>query len=92
MRIDSHPDIVDALKVTLTMTYFNAAPYTVDFSYQGDDGKATSAYASSKFRQYIAEWRAKNMDQTGSLHPAEPKYLARTRPLPAMLSISVRHL
>jgi len=28
LRVDNHPDVIDALKVTLTMTYFNCLPYT----------------------------------------------------------------
>lgn len=80
MRVDSHPDIIDALKVTLSMTYFNFAPYSTDFSYLGDNGKGSSAYASSKFRQYIADWRANNMEHQAR-YPGDPScayWLAQT--------------
>ena len=35
LQVSTHPDIVDALNVNLTMTYFNYAPYSVGFDYIG---------------------------------------------------------
>ena len=71
LRVDNHPDVIDALKVTLTMTYFNCLPYTQDFGYQGDSGQSVSAYQSQKFKKYISQWRQINMERAFR-YPGDP--------------------
>ena len=60
LRIDTHPDIVDGLTATLTMTLFNYHPYSVDFGYTGGKGQADDAQRSNAFRTYIQNWKATN--------------------------------
>ena len=71
LPVDNHPDVIDALKVTLTMTYFNCLPYTQDFGYQGDSGQSVSAYQSQKFKKYISQWRQINMERAFR-YPGDP--------------------
>jgi hypothetical protein len=61
LKVDSHPDIVDGLIVTLTMTYFNYAPYTLDFGYVGDSQQPTDATKSGLFADYLTEWKSNNL-------------------------------
>jgi hypothetical protein len=64
LRIENHPDIVNALKCTLTMTLFNYRPYSDDFAYRGAKGNEdkTEAYLSPDFQDYINNWIANNLD------------------------------
>lgn len=89
LQIDTHPDAVDALTITLTMTYFNALPYTLDFGYMGDDGSSKSAYQSSKFRDYISTWRQMNMDR-GFRHQGDPAPAPWKEQNPGVLSLKWR--
>ncbi len=36
LKIDSVPDLADAIQVTLHMTWFNYTPFSVDFGYSTD--------------------------------------------------------
>lgn len=62
LKVDTHPDIVDGLVVTLTMTYFNYQPYSLDFSYAGSDvNQSVDASKSSPFTNYLNEWKVNNL-------------------------------
>src|ERR1019366_5362124 len=89
LRVDSHPDIVDTLLITLTMTYFNFGPYSVAFDYQGDAGQPVSADQCTKFKTYIAMWRANNMDHTSARDgdPIAPLWMAQN---PGELALKYR--
>jgi hypothetical protein len=66
LRISTHPDIIDAFDCSLTMTWFNYYPYSLDFGYLSSNGQSTDANMSDLFADpktgYIATWIAKNMD------------------------------
>jgi flagellum-specific peptidoglycan hydrolase FlgJ len=61
LRIETHNDMVNALKVTLTMTWFNYYPYTGDFGYVGTDGQSVDASQSPEFKSYLDSWMKTNM-------------------------------
>jgi hypothetical protein len=61
LKVETHPDIVDGLVATLTMTYFNYNPYSLDFGYIGTKNQSVDANRSSLFNDYINAWKAKNL-------------------------------
>jgi hypothetical protein len=67
MKVDTDPDIVDGLIVTLTMTYFNYHPYTLDFGYTQAKSATTGtdAYKSDAFTAYLDSWKKKNLIPQG---------------------------
>jgi hypothetical protein len=67
LKIDSHPDIVDGLIVTLTLTYFNHKPYSVNFEYKASDGSPTNARGSKPYKDYLTGWIANNLDHCNPL-------------------------
>ncbi len=70
LRISIHPDIIDAFDCSLTMTWFNYAPYSNDFGYVGGGSVSTDADRCSLFADpdvgYIATWLANNMDTSAA--------------------------
>ncbi len=64
LRIDTDPNTTNVLDVTLTMTLFNYAPYSVDFSYIGTSGDSSDAIDSSLYNNYINNWMSINMDNS----------------------------
>jgi hypothetical protein len=62
LRIDTLPDMTDALGVTLTMTLFNYAPFSLRFGYQGNNPLGVSANQSPAFRDYLDRWIVNNLD------------------------------
>lgn len=62
IRIDIDPSSVDALDVTLTMSLFNFAPYSIDFAYNDGNGGKVDASNSPGFQSFILNWVQQNMD------------------------------
>ena len=90
LRIDTDPDIVDCLNVTLNMTFFNYLPYSVHFGYKGDDGVTpVNAYSSSEFINYIQSWKTKNLSCKAS-QPGDPEPPAWKTQVPGTTKFSWR--
>ena len=62
LRIDTIPDLVDGLQLTITMSLFNYKPYSSSFAYQDENGNPVSASHSPSFTAYIDNWIAANLD------------------------------
>ena len=63
MRVDTNPDLVDTLQVTMTMSYFNYRPYSKNFQYDDWTGTATpSALNSPLFTAYLLNWIQTNLN------------------------------
>jgi hypothetical protein len=62
MRVDTVPDIVDALQITMTMSLLNYRPYSINFQYVKTDGTPANALNSDKFQSYLDTWIANNID------------------------------
>jgi hypothetical protein len=63
LRVDTLGDLIDGLQVTLTMSLFNAKPYSTEFAYKGtDEGEKVSADQSMEFSDYLDRWIAANLD------------------------------
>ena len=62
LRVDTLPDIVDGLQVSLTMSWFNYRPYSRNFAFVGDDGGGTDAYLSGAFQEYLDSWINQNLN------------------------------
>lgn len=63
LRVDTVPDIIDALQVTMTMSLLNYRPYSLNFQYAKTDGTAAaSALNSDKFEAYLNTWITNNID------------------------------
>jgi hypothetical protein len=69
LRIDTNPDSNNVLNVVLTMSLFNFAPYTVDFSYIGASGDASNSPA---YKNFIADWISKNITNHPADHSSPP--------------------
>ena len=68
LRIDTDPDEVFCLRVSMGLTWFNHAAYTPDFKYCDAAGLAvTSADQSQPFIDFIDSWKKQNIPQ--SLYP-----------------------
>lgn len=61
LRIDTIPDIVDGLQISLTATLFNYDPYSSTFGYKGSNPKGVSALDSPEFKAYIDRWISNNL-------------------------------
>jgi hypothetical protein len=61
MRVETDSDIIDGLRVNLTLTLFNYLPYSKDFGYMADDGTSGPATSSTKFSNYVSRWMSENM-------------------------------
>lgn len=88
LRISTHPDIVDALSCTLTMSLFNFLPYSTAFAYQGDNGQPSDASQSQKFKDYIGAWVAVNLNHQA--RPADPACLPWISQAPGALHLHWR--
>src|ERR1035441_6562046 len=62
LRVDTLPDIVDGLQVSLTMSWFNYRPYSRNFAFVGDGGGGTDAYLSGAFQEYLDSWINQNLN------------------------------
>lgn len=62
IRIDTDPNTTNVIDVTLTMSLFNYAPFSLDFSYAGGDGSSVDAIDSPDYNFYIDHWITQNMD------------------------------
>ena len=96
LKVDSHPDIVDGLIVTLTMTYFNYQPFSVNFEYwsgtvdeQGKKLVSTDAAHSEPYKDYINGWIDNNLDHRNPIKgdPVPKKWDIQN---PGVLSVSYR--
>lgn len=56
MKVETVPDLRDTLQVTLYLSWFNYRPYTLDFSYAGEDNTAVSAQDSGPFQAFVDSW------------------------------------
>jgi D-alanyl-D-alanine dipeptidase len=73
LKVETHPDIVDGLNVTLTMTYFNYLPYSLDFGYQSNTkSMGVDASQSQPFKDYIKGWMKANLTSSDdTFHAAD---------------------
>lgn len=70
MRVDTVPDLIDTLQVTLTMSYFNYRPYSKNFQYDDYSGKPTpSALNSPLFSTYLQNWIETNLNNDPTQQP-----------------------
>src|SRR5208282_699364 len=64
MRIDTVPDLVDTLQVTMTMSLFNYRPYTANFEYSDNSGASVpTAVESPLFNNYLQAWINTNLNK-----------------------------
>lgn len=59
IRIDTDPSSTDILDVTLTMSWFNYAPFSLDFSYV--DSASGGAEGSLQYKNFITQWISRNI-------------------------------
>jgi hypothetical protein len=63
MRIDTVPDLIDTLQVTMTMSLFNYRPYSANFQYADNAGNpVASALVSPLFQNYLNAWIETNLN------------------------------
>lgn len=78
LRLESDPDITNALNCTLVMTLFNYSPYSKDFGFLGISAQPTDSYNSPLFKSYLDSWISANLDGKGKKHQTmdvpEPTY------------------
>jgi len=62
LRVDTVPDLADALQITMTMSLFNYRPYSANFQYDNGANKpASSALNSKPFGNYLQKWIQDNL-------------------------------
>lgn len=68
LRVDTNPDTVDVIDVTLTMSLFNYSPFSIDFAYIGgdDNSQQVDAIDSAQYNFFLNHWIDVNMNTTPS--------------------------
>lgn len=73
LRVDTNPDSVNVLDITLTMSLFNYAPYSTDFAYVSNtNGGNVGADQSDVFQDFISGWIASNFDSKPASFSSPP--------------------
>lgn len=79
MRVDTIPDMMDTLQVTITMSLFNYRPYSANFQYDNGAGSpASSALTSASFSGYLQSWITNNLNYDPTQQPSSGDAVSST--------------
>lgn len=68
LRIDTDPSSTNVLDVTLTMSWFNFSPFSLDFSYV--DSTTGGADGSQEYKDFISNWIDRNITTSQGSTPS----------------------